>query len=506
MSKSFSITTPIYYVNDKPHIGHAYTTIAADVLARFHRLNGQEVFFLTGTDEHGAKIAQAAEKKGIAPQQFADEQAAHFQMVWDTLNISNDDFIRTTEERHETAVVALLNTLKAAKTPLGNDFVYEGEYEGTYCVGCESYKTESDLVDDRCPLHPNMETQQLKETNWFFRIADYTDVLKEKLAAGEYAVQPDSRKNEMISLLNDLQDVAISRRSVEWGIAVPWDSDQTVYVWIEALMNYVTALGYPDGDNFKKFWPSIHLMAKDITKFHAVIWPAILLAADVPLPKLVYAHGFFTIDGQKMSKSLGNVVDPVGLAEEYGVDAVRFFLLSEFPFGNDGDVSVAKFKERYNSFLANGLGNVVARVLTMASKHKDQLQPVADHPLKPVVEQAWQQYGPALERLAFDEAITAIWRVLAECDGYIEEQKPWELAKTDPAQLAVVLAGLAETLRHVGWMLLPIMPDTAEKILTALQGAVHYDQSPQELQQWGGLTDFSQIQKPDVLFPRHQAQ
>lgn len=516
MNKKFYVTTPIYYVNDKPHIGHAYTTVAADVLARYHRLLGEEVFFLTGTDEHGTKVAQAAEKAGLAPLVFASEQAAKFQLAWDSLNISNDDFIRTTEARHEKGVMEFLNKLKTSQTPLGNDAIYEGEYEGLYCYGCESYKTESELVDGKCPDH-GVEPTLLKEKNWFLRLSDFGEELKKRLAKGEYDIRPESRKNEILGLIKiGLQDVAISRRSVKWGIPVPWDKDQVLYVWIEALLNYLTALDYPKGKKYKTFWPAdAQLMAKDIIKFHAAIWPAMLVATGEELPKLVYAHGFFTIDGQKMSKTLGNVVDPVELSQQYGVDAVRFFLLSEFNFGNDGDVSVEKFKDRYNAFLANGLGNVVARVLTLVEKYNKTIKPPftsfrrgrqennKTKELGKMVKEIWNNYEVAMGELQFDEAIGEVWKLLSWCDGYVEENKPWELAKSNPEKLGEVLYNLSEVIRHAGWLLYPIMPETAEKILRAL-GVCESEEKEKlsKIKEWGRLEDFKAIKRPEVLFPR----
>ncbi|MFH1565199.1 MAG: class I tRNA ligase family protein, partial [bacterium] len=304
--KKFYITTPIYYVNDKPHIGHAYTTIAADVLARYHRLKGEDVFFLTGTDEHGDKVARSAEKNGKSPLEFCDENSAKFQMAWDVLNITNNDFIRTTEERHKKIVKVLFERLRDARTPLGNVVIYEGEYEGLYCVGCEKYITEKELDNGKCPDHQK-EPEVIREKNWFFRLSDYGKVLREKIESDEIYVFPQERKNEVLSFIDQgLDDVAISRPSVKWGLPIPWDADQKIYVWIEALMNYLSAIDI-DSERGKKLWPAdVHLMAKDIIKFHAVIWPAILLALDLDLPKSISVHGFFTIDGKKMSKSLGN--------------------------------------------------------------------------------------------------------------------------------------------------------------------------------------------------------
>ncbi|HYC79993.1 MAG TPA: methionine--tRNA ligase, partial [Candidatus Binatia bacterium] len=359
--RKFYITTPIYYVNAKPHIGSAYTTIAADVLARLHRLLGHETLFLTGTDEHGAKIAEAAQAAGKKPQEFVDEVSAQFSLAWDILSIAPDDFIRTTEPRHKAAVKIFLEKLKESGK------LYEGEYEGLYCVGHEAFIKESDLVDGVCPDHKT-KPELLKEKNWFFKLSDYQDILKKRIESDEIQIWPQARKNEVLSFISQgLEDTAISRPNVKWGIPLPWDENQTAYVWVEALFNYCSAIGYgADDERYKKFWPAdIHLMGKDIIKFHCVIWPALLLAIKEPTPKAIYANGFFTSGGQKMSKSLGNVIDPVEWAQKYGPDAVRYFVLREVPFGQDGDVSEEKFLARYNGDLANGLGNLFSRLTNM---------------------------------------------------------------------------------------------------------------------------------------------
>ncbi|MFA6533639.1 MAG: methionine--tRNA ligase [Patescibacteria group bacterium] len=505
MNKKFYITTPIYYVNDKPHIGHAYTTIAADVLARYHRLRGEEVFFLTGTDEHGTKVAQAAEKAGLSPQAFADQKAAQFQLAWDSLNISNNDFIRTTEKRHYDSVRIFLNQLYEGKTPKFNPAIYRGEYEGLYCVGCESYKTESDLVDGKCPDH-GTAPQLVKEKNWFFRLSDFGAEIEKRIKKGEVVIAPEARKNEVLGLIKQgLKDVAMSR-NLAWGVSLPFAEKEVAWVWFDALPNYLSALGYPDGENFKKFWPAdVQLMAKDILKFHTVIWLGMLIALDLPLPKTVFAHGFFTIDGQKMSKTLGNVIDPVEMVALYGADAAKFFLLSEIAFGSDGDVSVAKFKDRYNAFLANGLGNVVARVLTLVEKYHENIKTLKHKNAEKLVKEVWQNYDKAMGELQFDRALSEIWRLLAWCDSYIEENKPWELAKSDPQKLGEVLYVLAEIIRQVGWLLLPLLPETAEKILTAL-GVFTTEKGEDfsKLKKWGRLKDFSKVKKPETLFPRKQ--
>ena len=371
MKDNFYITTPIYYVNDRPHIGHAYTTVAADVLARYHRLRGDEVFFLTGTDEHGKKIADAAQAAGKTPQAFTDEVAGEFQSVWKELDISNDKFIRTTSSEHKTRVREIFTKLKAAKTPLGNDVIYEGKYKGLYCTGCEKFITEREIENNRCPLHPNKELEKVSEKNYFFRLTDYLGSIKEKIVNDELLILPAKRKAEVLGFFKqDLQDFSVSRESVTWGIELPFDTTQIAYVWVDALSNYITALGYPDSpEKFKIFWPAdLQLMAQDIIKFHAVYWPAILMALDLELPRAQFVHGFFTINGQKMSKSLGNIINPLDLVATYGSDVTRYLLLSQFSFGSEADVLAERFKEKYNADLANGLGNLVSRVANMLEK------------------------------------------------------------------------------------------------------------------------------------------
>src|SRR3989338_9898954 len=334
--KKYYITTPIYYVNDKPHIGSAYTTIAADVLARLHRQAGNKTYLLNGKAEHGTKIAESAEKAGRDIQEFVNENSAKFSLTWDRLGIAPDDFIRTTQGRHVEAVKKFFNKLK------NSGKVYEADYEGLYCVGCESFKTETELTaEGLCLLHLT-KPELLKEKNWFFKLSDYQEILKDKIIGGDFAIEPEIRKNEVLSFIeHGLEDIAISRRTAKFALPLPWDENQTIYVWLDELFNYCSAVGYgEDEEKFKTYWPAdIHLIGKDIIKFHCIIWPALLLAIGEELPKKVYAHGFFTIDGQKISKSLGNIIDPNDLVAKYGADAVRYFLLREVPFGQDGDVS-----------------------------------------------------------------------------------------------------------------------------------------------------------------------
>lgn len=474
--EKFYITTPIYYVNDKPHIGHAYTTIAADVLTRYYKLTGKEVFFLTGTDEHGAKIEKSAKKAGIDVQKFCDQNAARFKQAWKPLNIKYDKFIRTTDKEHEQVVTEVLKKLKTAKTPLGNDAIFEGEYKGLYCTGCEAFLTEADLVEGLCPAHKK-KPELVKEKNWFFKLSDYEEFLKNKISKKELKVQPIARENEVLSLIQGgLQDIAISRPNVKWGVPVPFDKDQTIYVWIDALLNYISALDYPSGKDFKKFWPAdIHLMAKDILKFHAVIWPALLAAIEVELPKKVYTHGFFTIEGQKMSKSLGNVIDPIELCEKYSADVVRYYLLSEFAFGEDGDFSVKRLEERYTSDLANGLGNLVSRTSNLLEKNNIlvNLKQNSDKQLLKI-------FDKEMAECNFNEALGKIWSKLKESDEFLSTKAPWKME--DKKEIKRVLEVVAQNIYNVALLLRPFMPVTAEKV----------------------VEQFSQknIKKGEILFPR----
>ncbi len=455
----FYITTPIYYVNDKPHIGHAYTTVVADVLARWHRQNGKQVFFLTGTDEHGTKVAQSAEKQGKTPQQFCDEVAAVFQARWQNLNISNDYFIRTTDKDHEKRVKQIFTQLKNTQTPQGNDVIYLGEYKGLYCTGCEKFLTEKEIVDGKCPDH-NQAPQELTEKNYFFRLSDYKEIIKEKIIKNEFKILPESRKNEALSMLDFVDDFSVSRETVKWGIELPFDKTQKSYVWVDALSNYITAIGYPDKmDNFKYWWPAdVHLMAQDILKFHAIYWPAMLLALGLPLPQVEYIHGFFTIDGRKMSKSLGNVIDPDELVEKYGADATRYLLLSQFSFGQEADIQVERFPEKYNADLANGLGNLVARTTNLIEKNnlKLNLEKGSDSKLK-------KDFDGQMENYKFDEALKVLWNKLRACDETITKTQPWKIDNAE--EVKKILEPIAQDILNVVILLQPFMPIVTKKII-----------------------------------------
>ena len=458
MSKKFYITTPIYYVNDKPHVGHAYTTIVADVLARLLRQNGIKVFFLTGTDEHGTKIAQSAEAAGKTPQKFCDEISAMFSERWQNLEISNDDFIRNTSERHEKRVVEIFNLLKNAKTPKGNEVIYQGEYRGLYCTGCEKFLTEKELENGKCPDH-KIAPEELVEKNYFFRLSDYKEIIKEKIESDEFEIFPAGRKNEALSTMEMVDDFSVSRESVKWGIDLPFDKTQKVYVWVDALANYLTAIGYPDDKSYKNWWPAdVQLMAQDILKFHTIYWPEMLMALNLPLPKTMAIHGFFTINGQKMSKTLGNVIDPNDLVNKFGADAARYLILSQFSFGSEADIQVERFEEKYVADLANGLGNLVARVSNLLEKNKIELnlEKGSDAKLKKEFEQKMADYK-------FNEALEVLWAKLRACDEIVTKTEPWKIK--DAKEVKKVLEPVAQNIFNVAELLQPFMPQTAEKIL-----------------------------------------
>ena len=462
MSNKFYITTPIYYVNDKPHIGHAYTTIAADVLARLHRMLGEDTFFLTGTDEHGAKIQTAAEKNGKTVQEFVNEISAKFSLAWDTLAVAPDRFIRTTERLHMKAVQKALEKMHK------NGDVYLGSYEGLYCKGCEQFKLEKDLIDGKCPDHKTVPEKMSEET-YMFKLSKYQDKLMEKIESDEFQISPLERKNEILSFYKNegLQDVSFSRKNVAWGIPVPWDKTHTIYVWADAFLNYLTGLGWDGGEKIdSQYWPvDVQLMSKDILRVHATIWPAMLLSLDLPLPKRLFVHGFFTINEQKMSKSLGNVIDPNDWAVKYGADAVRYFLMREVPFGQDGDVSEEKLKSRFNSDLANGLGNLFSRTTNMIEKFFDGDLGV-EHPVSP---RDLSNVSNAFYNLDFSRGLSEIWWSIAWADQLIDKSKPWELYKTNPEKVRQLLLSLNALLYDVALKLAPVMPDTANKIRSALE-------------------------------------
>ena len=457
-SNSFYVTTPIYYVNGEPHLGHAYTSVAADVMARFQRKCGKDVYFLTGTDEHGQKVQQSAEAAGKSPQEFADGVAARFRSLAETLGCSHDDFIRTTEERHKVGVQELWRRL------VDKGYIYLGAYEGWYSVRDEAFYTEAELVDGLAPTGAPVEW--VKEESYFFKLSAFTQPLLDYLEANPDFVQPDGRRNEVLSFVGQeggLRDLSISRTTFDWGVKVPGSDKHVVYVWLDALTNYITALGFPREDVtlMPEFWPAdVHLVGKDILRFHAVFWPAFLMAADLPLPKRIFAHGWWTRDGAKMSKSVGNVINPFDLVDEYGVDFVRYFLCAEVPFGNDGDFSRESFALRINSNLANDVGNLVQRVVTMVKKNCDGSIPEPESGLLPEDLELMDAAGDALalceghmEQQALHKMVSAVINVARMSNKYIDTQAPWTLKKTDIPRMKTVLYTLAETIRRMSILL-----------------------------------------------------
>ncbi|AVM73633.1 methionine--tRNA ligase [Magnetospirillum gryphiswaldense] len=505
--KTFYVTTPIYYVNDKPHIGHAYTTLACDVLARFKRLDGYDVKFLTGTDEHGQKVEKSAETAGISPQALADMNSANFRELAARLNCSNDDFIRTTEPRHVASVQALWNKL------VQSGDIYLGHYEGWYSVRDEAFYGEDELVagPNGGKLAPTgAPVEWVKEPSYFFRLSAWQDKLLQWYEDNPDCVAPQSRRNEVMSFVKGgLQDLSVSRTSFKWGIPVPGDADHVMYVWLDALTNYITAVGYPEQDgDYARYWPAdLHMVGKDIVRFHAVYWPAFLMAAGIKPATRVFAHGWWTNEGQKISKSVGNVIDPLGLIEKYGLDQVRYFLLREVPFGNDGDYSHRAMVMRMNSELANDYGNLAQRVLSMVGKNCGNAVPVHgdfnddDREMLDAAHGLLHKLRDAMDRQLFHEGLEALWVVIRAANGYVDRQAPWALKKTDPARMGTVLWVLAETIRNLALLTQAFMPDSSAKLLDQL--AIAADQ--RGLAQCGShhaLKPGTPLPVPQGVFPR----
>ncbi len=497
----FYVTTPIYYVNDAPHIGHAYTSIAADVLARFHRLDGRPVFFLTGTDEHGQKIEQSAEKAGLDPQEFTNRISQHFRDISPLLDLTETRFIRTTETEHKKGAQAIWQRL------IDNGHIYLSTYAGWYAVRDEAFYNEKELINGKAPTGADVEW--VEEPSYFFNLSRWQDKLLAFYDDNPDFIAPESRRNEVISFVKSgLRDLSISRSSFSWGVPVPNDEKHVMYVWLDALTNYITALGFPEknANNYQTYWPNVvHLVGKDILRFHAVYWPAFLMAADLPLPKRLFAHGWWTIEGQKMSKSLGNTVTPRDLVDRYGVDQTRYFLMREVPFGNDGAFSKAAMIQRVNADLANDLGNLVQRVLSFIHKHADAAIPnpgeltTADTELLTFTKNLLPKARCEIDQQALHKYCETVWQGVSEANRYVDAQEPWALRRSNPERMKTVLYVLASAIHHLALLASPVTPRAATKILDQLsipkqnRTFSHFDES---------LIPGRPLPKPEGVFPR----
>jgi methionyl-tRNA synthetase len=495
---SIYITTPIYYVNDKPHIGSAYTTLACDTLARYHRLAGKNVYFLTGTDEHGQKVQIAAEKANMAPKDFVDFVSQSFSHLVEHMDISNDDFIRTTQDRHYAAAKALWNRL------MEKGFIYLGAYEGWYAVRDEAFYSKDELVDGKAPTGADVEW--LREPSYFFKLSAFQDALLEHYKAHPDFIAPSSRRNEVLRFVEGgLNDLSVSRTTFTWGVPVPNDENHIMYVWLDALTNYITALGYPDTEShlFNTFWKNaVHVVGKDILRFHAVFWPAFLMAADLPLPKQIFAHGWWTNEGVKISKSLGNTIDPIELIDTFGIDAVRYFLLREVPFGQDGDFSRQALINRLNSDLANAYGNLVQRVLSFIHKNSNQCvpQPLAFSEAECELLNSPKAYLDTVDIMQIHKYIEGIWALISKGNQYMDENKPWALKTTDVEKMNHILYVLCDYIRQIAILTQPFVPVASEKILNQLSVPVT---ERSFLNLTNSLKPGTQLPQPVGVFPRY---
>jgi methionyl-tRNA synthetase len=494
----FYVTTPIYYVNAEPHLGHAYSTLAADILARHHRQRGDDVFFLTGTDEHGEPIENAAAKEGISPEELVDRNAAKFEDLGPIIGATNDFFIRTSDPRHEAKVAEIMQRV------YDNGFVRKGSYEGWYCPRCADFKTEREVAEgNTCPIH-EIPLDWVEEENWFFELSKFQEKLEALYEGQPDFVVPDFRRNEAVAFIKGgLEDVSLSRPTLKWGLPLPWDPEQRMYVWFDALLNYVTALTFarPGEDLTERYWPAdLHVMAKDILKFHAVIWPALCMAAGLEPPHRMVIHGYLLMGEKKMSKSLGNVLDPFVVIDRFGADALRFYLFREVSFGQDGAISTAGFESRYETELANDYGNLASRILAMVDRYRDGTAPIGqvDAVLAEDFEGTLERLSGLLDRAELSQALETIWVLVRRLNRYVEETSPWVLAKdeADPARLDEVLYNLVEGLRVVTLMLVPYLPATAETLLTALR------EEGRGLAELGSRGGGQSVERTPQLFPR----
>ncbi|MCD6545879.1 MAG: methionine--tRNA ligase [Thermotogae bacterium] len=507
MKPKFYVTTPIYYINAEPHIGSAYTTIIADIIARYKRFRGYDVFFLTGTDEHGQKVLNAAQEAGKSPQEFCDELAEKFKKLWEDLEITNDYFIRTTDELHMKVVQRFVEKIKE------NGDIYKGKYEGWYCVPCESFWNEDELGENKTCPSCGRKVRWVSEENYFFRLSKYNQRLLEIFQENPNFVEPDFRKNEMLRILEKgLKDISITRTSFKWGVPMPGDSDHVIYVWVDALINYVSAIGYTwDEEKFNRYWPAdLHLIGKEINRFHSLIWPAMLMSVGLPLPKKIYAHGWLTFNGQKISKSLGNAIDPRVLVEKYGLDAIRYYLLREINFGKDGDFSEDNLIGRINADLANDLGNLLHRTTAMIAQNFDSKIPQpskkesVDNQLILGSLETIQKFFENMDNLRFTQALEQLWQFISLSNKYIDLTEPWKLSKIAAKdRLATVLYNLAESLRIIATLLKPIMPRTSKEIYLRLGIAQEWEETNDKaVEKWGKLKPGMIVKHGKPLFPR----